>query len=287
MNKYLLITLIISGIGAQASNSTFDTKQNESLLKINKNKTDVEKNPSGEQDLMNVSFTYEDLSPSLYGSWKSLNMTYYQKYVKGLTFVYQAGLFSRSGDDAGNAALAALGAYKDWTPSFYTFTQLGVGTNTTYLPKYRLDHDFYYKFGEKKQWVGILGVSYIDYFDAHKDTILSAGFMYYGQKYNFTYRHFFNKSDPGNVRSGTDLISLGYGKEKDQWIYLDVSYGNQSYQTLLGSDHSIFSKDALDTKLTYRKWTTKNSGWFGAIGYFNLHKEYKKYLFQLGYFKEF
>jgi len=290
MNKYLLMALIVLGIGAQASNTPVDTKQNPENINneqnelLNKNKTGGKQHPTAGQDLMDLSLTYEDLSPSAYGSWKSLNMTYYQKYAKGLTFVYQAGLFHRN---EGSAAFGALGVYKDWTPSFYTFTQLGGGTDSTYLPKYRLDQEFYYKFGEKKQWVGILGISYIDYYDVHKDTILSAGFMYYGEKYNVTYRHFFNKSDPESVRSGTDLISLGYGEEKDQWIYLDVSYGNQAYQTLLSPSHPIFSEDALDTKLSYRKWTTENSGWFGAIGYFNLHDEYKKYLFQVGYFKEF
>jgi len=123
-----------------------------SLLTMHKNKTDVKKNPSGEQDLMDISLTYEYLDPSSsYGSWKNLNVTYYQKYAKGLTFVYQAGLFHRDGDDEGSAALAALGVYKDWTPSLYTYTQLSAGTNSTYLPKYRVDQEFYYKFGEKKQ----------------------------------------------------------------------------------------------------------------------------------------
>ncbi len=239
----------------------------------------------GQQDRIDVSFTYEYLDPSSdYGSWKNFNLSYFQKYSEELTLVYQAGLFNR---DEGSATLFALGAYKDWNPSLYTFSQVTASTDNEYLPKYRLDHDFYYKFGEDKQWVGILGFTYIDYHDVHSDTIASVGFTYYAPKYNVTYRFFANSSDPGSVNSNTHLLSVGYGAEKEYWTYFDISYGNQAYLSTLNPDYQNVDNDALDMKLSHRHWLTENTGIFGAVGYFNLHNGYDKYLFQIGYFKEF
>lgn len=239
----------------------------------------------GEQDRIDVSFTYEYLDPSSdYGSWKNFNLSYYQKYSKDLTLVYQAGFFNR---DEGSGTLFALGAYNDWNPSLYTYSQITVGTDTDYLPKYRLDHDFYFKFGEHKQWVGILGLTYIDYHDVHSDTIGSVGLTYYGPRYNATYRFFVNNSDPGSVNSNTHLLSIGYGAEKEYWTYFDISYGNQAYLSTLDPNYQNVDNDAFDTRLSHRHWLTENTGVFGSVGYFNLNDGYDKYLFQIGYFKEF
>lgn len=239
----------------------------------------------GQQDRVDVSFTYEYLDPtSDYGSWKTLNLSYYQKYSKELTLVYQVGSFNR---DGGSAALFALGAYYDWNPSLYTFSQLTVGTDSEYLPKYRFDHDFYYKFGERKQWVGILGFTYIDYYNVHSDTIASVGLTYYALNYNVTYRLFLNNSDPGSVNSNTHLLSVGYGAEKKYWTYFDISYGNQAYQSILDSGFSNFNEDALNIQVKHRHWLSENTGLFGSVGSFHLDNGYDKYLFQIGYFKEF
>jgi len=299
MKRYFIIAAILLLVGVEASENPFEVRENIDKIENDQNTLITELNKASarkkeqigvetkqvQQDRFEVSIGYEYLDPSsLYGAWKSLNLAYYQKVSQDLTLLYQAGLFNR---DEGSGGLFALGAYKDWTPSLYTFSQISAGSNTDYLPKIRLDHDFYYKFGEKKEWVGILGLTYIDYHDVHKDTILSLGMTYYAPTYNITYRHFFNQSDPGNISSGTDLLSIGYGKEKDQWTYFDISYGNQAYQSLLDSGYSYINEDALNVKLTHRRWTDENSGWFGSIGYFDLDHGYKKYLFQVGYFIEF
>lgn len=239
----------------------------------------------GEQDRFEISLGYEYLDPNdIYGVWKSLNLSYYQRYSKDLTLVYQAGLFGR---DEGDAALFALGAYKDWTPTLYTFSQVTVGTDSEYLPKYRFDNDFYFKFGDHLQWVGIVGLTYIDYHDVHSDFIPSLGLTYYAPRYNITYRFFSNISDPGNVYSATHLLSAGYGAEKEYWTYLDISYGNQAYNSVLDSGFSYFDEDGLNIELKHRHWLMENTGIFGSLGFFQLDNGYDKYLFRIGYFKEF
>lgn len=279
-----LLGLIILSSVLWADPLTSSVQENESGVTLGSD-TSAKEIIIGQQDRIDVSFTYEYLDPSSdYGSWKNFNLSYFQKYSEELTLVYQAGLFNR---DEGSATLFALGAYKDWNPSLYTFSQVTISTDNEYLPKYRLDHDFYYKFGEDKKWVGILGFTYIDYHNVHSDKIASVGFTYYAPKYNVTYRFFANSSDPGSVNSNTHLLSVGYGAEKDYWTYFDISYGNQAYLSTLNPDYQNVDNDALDMKLSHRHWLTENTGLFGAVGYFNLHNGYDKYLFQIGYFKEF
>ncbi len=238
------------------------------------------------QDRLELFVMYEYLDPNDdYGSWKQFNAAYYQKLPESLTLYYQLALFERSIEN--NAMFASIGAYKDWSPSYYTFTQIGGSPDNQYLPKIRFDHELYLKFGEEKNLVGILGMSFMEYYNGHRDRVASAGLTYYGPRYNITYRHFFNTSYPGNVTSRSDLLSIGYGEEKKQWIYLDLSYGNQAYRSILADGYTPFDEDSADIKLSYRKWTTKNSGWFGAIGFSRLNTNYNKYLFQVGYFQEF
>jgi len=273
LSGILLAAPVNDAVEKNDSNQTLVTEKSIKEIKI------------GEQDRFEIAFNYEYIDPSdTYGSWKNINISYYQKYSEELTLVYQAGLFNRK---EGSASLFALGAYKDWTPSFYTFSQLSVGTDSDYLPKYRLDNDFNFKFGEQKQWVGLVGFTYIDYYDIHTDFITSVGLTYYAPKYNISYRFFFNKSDPGSINSTTHLLSIGYGAEKESWTYFDISYGNQAYQSISDGSFANINEDALNLKLTHRHWLSENEGIFGSIGYFNLNDGYEKYLFQIGFFKEF
>jgi len=235
------------------------------------------------QDKFEIDFNYEYLDPSsTYGSWNNVSMRYYQKYSQDLTLVYGAALFSRP---EGSAGLLSLAAYKDWSPSFYTYSQFSMGTDSDYLPKYRIDNDFNFKFGEKKQWVGLIGLTYIEQHDVHSDFIVSLGLTYYAARYNISYRYFYNTSNPGAVHSETHLLSIGYGAEKEYWTYLDLSYGNQAYQST--STNTISDENAWNIKLKHRHWINENSGIYGSIGYTKLDNSYTKTLFSIGYFQEF
>jgi YaiO family outer membrane protein len=100
---------------------------------------------------------------------------------------------------------------------------------STYLPKFRGNHDFNSKVGPNKNLVLTAGITYTDYHDEHRDLILSRGPTLYLDKWVLRYRLFRNESDPGSVRSYSHLISVGYGQEGCQWTYFDISFGNQAY----------------------------------------------------------
>lgn len=239
-----------------------------------------------EKNRIEINVTYEHLTPNeIYGEWKNLSLAYYGTPKKDFTFFIQAEVFSRK---EGDGVLGVLGAYKDWTDYLYTYTSVSAGSDSEYLPKFRADHDFNFKLGEKRNIVWIAGATYIKYFDVHKDLILSTGLaLYYPEDWIWEYRIFRNDSDPGNVISYSHLFSIGYGREKWQWTYLDVSSGRQAYlATYLESPETV-NQDTFRIALKHRLWLGKDYGIMAEVSYLKLDVEYEKYGFSLGFFKEF
>lgn len=236
-------------------------------------------------DRFEIDYAFDALDPSNdYGKWHTLSIANYQKISDDLTVFYQAGSFGRK---SGNALLASIGAYTDWSKSFYTYSQVTAGTNSEYLPLFRIDNDFNYKFGKLKNIVATIGISYINAHDDHSDRIVSAGFTYYGDMYNFSYRLFQNHSNPGNIISYSNSLSFGYGKEKWQWIYLTVSWGDQAYLSTLQAIGTEVRQDSVTVNLGYRKWTADTSGFYGNLGYSTLKDGYNKKNVKIGYFYEY
>jgi YaiO family outer membrane protein len=236
-------------------------------------------------DRLEVDVSYDYLDPyDIYEDWTALNVSYYDKISNDMTILYQASGITRV---EGEGFLGAVGVYKGWQERFYTFTQISAGTDTPYLPAFRIDQEFNYLFGEKKNIVGLLGFTYINQHDIHEDFIGSLGVTYYSEDYNIGYRIFFNQNDPGSVNSTSHIISLGVGHEKDQWIYVDVAFGNPAYLSTITPDYEAVNQDTVGVYLKYRKWIDENSGFYAETGFFDLDPEYKKYNFRIGYFKEF
>lgn len=229
--------------------------------------------------------SYETLSPkSTYGDWKTGGITFFHKPKTDFSYLVGSNLFSRK---EGQAGLIWGGAYKDWSEWLYTYTSLSFGSQSSYLPKYRFDNEFNFKVGEKKSLVPSLGFSYIKYHDVHKDSVLSLGFTYYQDWWNFSYRHFINKSGPGNVSSSSDFISLGIGKEKKHWTYFDFSFGKQAYLATYLANPQEVRQSSIYAAVKHRHWIKENFGIFGDVSYFKLRGGYEKYGFGLGFFREF
>lgn len=235
---------------------------------------------------LETGLNYEYLSPhSTYGSWKNTFVRLYHNPVEGFTYFVEGNAFWR--DKEGNAASGAIGAYKDWSNWLYTYSSISFGSTSSYLPEFRFDHEFNFKIGKEKNIVPSMGLTYIKYHDVHKDYMIYPGITYYGSGFILTYKHFFNRSDPGSVSSSSDLISIGIGEEGKSWTYLDFSYGKQAYlATYLLSPQAV-KQNSLNLSLTRRQWIKKDFGIFGGISYFKLQDGYEKYGFTFGFFKDF
>lgn len=213
-----------------------------------------------------------------------MGATLYHKAGPDTTYFFGLSGISRK---EGQALLGQVGLYKDFLPWLYTFSALSSGTNSEFLPEVRVDHDFNIKLGASKDFVWIIGGSYIKYFDVHKDYIVSTGLTYYGQGWNFTYRIFRNKSDPGNIISTSQLLSLGIGREGYQWTYLDFSFGKQAYLPSYLVNPVEISQYSNFVNFKHRRWLEKNYGIYGALNYLKLSDGYEKYGLTAGFFWDF
>lgn len=234
---------------------------------------------------LEANLLHENLSPhDIYGSWTNILLSYYAKPKRGLTWFFQLGGFHRN---AGDALLGVGGAYKDWGDRLYTYTALAVGSNSAYLPQVRFDNDANIKFGDKRNFVWTLGVTYVNYHNNHEDLILSSGATLYMPNLITTYRIFRNKSDPGNITSFSHLIDLAYGKEGSQWSNLIFSFGNQAYLADYLAKPEEVNQNSVYVVLKHRRWIKEGWGILGDLSYFKLEDGYKKFGLSLGFFKEF
>ena len=246
---------------------------------------DAENNTAKRKNRVELFASYEYLSPyDDYGDWKTLSAAFYRKERPDLTWFTQLGAFSRK---EGSGLLAAAGAYKDWTESFYTYTSISAGTDSTYLPQIRVDHAFNLKFGPGKKFVWVVGGAYIQYFNVYKDYILSTGLIAYLGSWMAEYRVFRNQSQPGSIESFSHLFSLSYGQEGRQWTTASYSFGKQAYlATELATPEAVKNNSFLLT-LKHRHWLANYYGVFGELSYFELQSAYKKGGVLIGVFKEF
>lgn len=233
-----------------------------------------------------ISGSYEALSPhETYGDWKSFSVTYHRRERPDFNWFAQVTTASRK---EGSGQLGAVGAYKDWSDSFYTYTSLSAGTSSDFLPKVRVDQDLNLKLGSQKDLVWTVGGSYIKYFDDHKDSIVSTGFTkYYSKNWDAGYRIFKSQSDPGSVTSYSHLFFLGHGKDKQQMTTISYSIGNQAYMaTAFLSPSEVRNYSRLVT-LNHRQWVDQNHGFFEEVSYLNLKNAYHKLGISLGVFNNF
>lgn len=234
-----------------------------------------------------VTVSNESVSPhSVYGNWKAMSLQYSHKAAPDFTWFAQYDMFSRTG---GHGNLATLGAYKDWNDSFYTYTAVSSGSNVDYLQKFRVDHNFYFKFGPEKNLVWNIGGSYITYHNDHKDKILSTGLTAYNNKWAYSFDIFRNVSSPGSVTSYTREISISYGKERQALGQLVYAYGKEAY---LATDLALPAETRNDSKLwsfSYRRWLglERDHGYVFGISWFDLRDGYRSTTFSFGLFKDY
>ncbi len=232
-----------------------------------------------------ANFCFEYLTPhGTYGNWITGNVAFYSKQSSDLTYFVQGAFYNR---DEGNDLGGAVGAYKDWASFLYTYSAVTAGTHSTYLPRVRADHDFNFKIGPKKNIVLTTGITFIDYYNDHRDLIVSGSPTVYVDKWVLQYRLFYNNSYPGSVSSFSHLVSVGYGEERWQWTYLNVSFGKQAYLATQLATPEAVSNNSLYINLQHRHWLGKNYGIFGGVNYFKLEDGYEKFGVSLGVFWEF
>jgi YaiO family outer membrane protein len=232
-----------------------------------------------------TSYTFENLDPNAdYGNRHSGELAFFIQPLDGFTFFMKGNYYNRMEE---SASAGTAGAYIDWGDSLYTYSSVSAGRRSVYLPRFRFDHDFNFKFGDKKNIVLTAGITHIDYFTSHEDLILSGGPTLYLNPVILQYRLFHNQSSPGSVVSYSHLLSIGYGEEHWQWTYLVFSFGKQAYLATTFTSPEEINKNSFDVTLRHRHWLNPSYGVFGDVSYFKLEDGYDKAGICMGLFYEF
>ncbi len=245
-------------------------------------------NPSN-NNRIDLTYSYYYLEPhGLYGSWNIGTVTYYNNSNKKFNYFIQGSGFSRTIE--GEGFLGTVGTYGDWTPWFYTYTDVSIGTNYLYLPEFRADNNFNFKLGKNRNLVWEIGGSYIKYNSDNVNLIASTGLTDYYKRWIFSYRLFRTVSDPGSVVSWSHLYSIAYGKRYWERTYLNIITGNEAYleayQPTVYPVNSV-NYNAIYVEVHQRIWLRKDFGILGTISYLTIQGNYKAFGVTAGIFKNF
>ncbi len=101
----------------------------------------------GRRNRMELDLGYASLSDQL-GSWRNARVMYLRRELT-FTYFFELNNFLRK---QGDGVQLSGGVTKDWKPWFYTHSALAAGTNSDYLPLFRFDQDFNFKFGPKEKF---------------------------------------------------------------------------------------------------------------------------------------
>ncbi len=234
---------------------------------------------------LELSGTFESLLPhDVYGNWKSGSISYFRQASKDLNWF--VGLDYAVHDNAGSGFLGDFGAYKDWSPVFYTYSAFSAGTNTQVFAEFRIDHEFNVKVGENKDIVIPFGFTYIQSTADSNVVTLYSGFSAYLPAWLITVKVFLNYSNPNTLLSNSYLISVGNGKEGAEWNYLDLTFGDLTYLPASIPFANIINEHSAYLSYKHRKWLSNTFGWFSDLNYLNVVDSYQKYGATLGIFVE-
>ena len=216
-----------------------------------------------------------------YGDWGGANLTLWGRYNQHAVFFLDGAFWYRNDGPQG---IGGLGAYIDWTSWLYTFTSVYMGTKSDYNPLVRVDHEFNFKFGPRQMIVATAAFTYIKNHDEHYDLTPQAGISVYIPWWVFTYRFFFNISNPGTVFGPSHLIAVEYGAEGAHWTSLTARFGKAAYLATYLVKPEKIDEWSMEFALSHRHWIGRNWGLFRRLSFMRLFGEYDKCGVMLGAF---
>lgn len=240
---------------------------------------------------LEAGYTYEYLDPTTdYGDWHSFNITYFKTETPTLNFHVGTTFHNRlivAPSFAHSGFLFFGGITKDISSRFYTNLVLSFGTESDYLPEYRVDTDANLKLFKSRRLIATLGYAYVNYHTQYEDIIWRYGLAWHIRSFVFELMFYDNLSkntfNNQEIKSSTMLFSAGYGRDGWQWTHLIFNFGSQAY-FLNDINLTRVELDSNEITLKHRRWIKADFGWFASLGYMQLDTYYNKYLFQFGLF---
>jgi len=228
-----------------------------------------------------MGLSYDYLTPAeSYDDWISAEIKYSNRFNPTSTLALSTGLSDR--DEIFGWITA--GIYHDWLPRFYTYSALTASTTSKWMGKWRADNDVNLKVGPYKQYILTFGQTAIYYTSDRKDYVLSTGGVIYKEHIILDGRYFFNWSEPGDVKSNSMRLSLGFGTMGKSWTTIIAGTGNQAYLAL--GDQSVVNQKINSIFVSEQLWLKKDFGIKIGAGYHKVENGYERYNVNIGYFKQ-
>jgi YaiO family outer membrane protein len=210
-------------------------------------------------------------------------VTWTHQHTPNLSWIASLAMYSRL---EGEGALLAATDYYNWTERMYTTTAIALGTNSSYLPRFRIDQFFNYKFREAKNFILQMGFTYIDFYEQRNTEALMPGFIYYGNKWIAAYNYFAVWNHPGNKTCSSHKGSLIIGEENKSWLTLDAFYGCDAYLLTNEVLPQGVDRTTWGGSVNYRKWTKNHWGFVVEGGFYYIEAPCRQYRLLLGIFRD-
>jgi YaiO family outer membrane protein len=229
------------------------------------------------QRSIETNFYYDYLTPdSTYADWKSADFKYFHRFNPKTTMMLGTGCSIK--DESFGWVQTAL--YKDWLTRFSTYTSLTASSQTKWVGNFRFDNDLYWKLGSSYQFILVGGQTVIVHDSETIDYLLSIGGIIYYPHLILEARQYYNMSNPGQVWSNSQRLSVGFGTRGKWWTTIVGSLGAQKY---LGLGNQV-NQDVQSISLTEEIWLTSKGGIKVGAGYLTVEDGYDKYNGSLGVF---
>jgi len=182
---------------------------------------------------------------------------------------YFEGLRQREFNDTGTYFSAADSHVinNDW----YWFTAVGSSSGGFYFPAVRVDSQLNRKWLAKRNFVTSIGGGYFKAKDAHRDSSVSLGGIYYFEAPWIVQGGVrWNRSMPGEVFSRSQFIALSQGRETQHFIVIRAETGREAYQAL-APGKVLVDFPSHNVSLSLKQWVGKDWGFNIGVEYYKSH----------------
>ncbi len=171
---------------------------------------------------------------------------------------------------------------EDW------FSNVGVslGSNATFLPRYRVDADINRQLLEGRNLVATVGMTVDKANDIYDDQAVLFGMTYYlPAPWIIQGNVRFNNSTPGNVVSPSFSAAVTTGYNQDYFLTARYTIGREAYQ-LLGSNNIVNSFTGNTVGVNWRQWVDSDWGFNVGTEYYT-NRYYNRTGGTISVFKQF
>jgi YaiO family outer membrane protein len=251
---------------------------------IQDNSTTQNPTPATEKILTNFIETgtsYESLSNN-FGQWEG-------GYARG---VVTAGKNIWNAEINGQREFGDAGVYMaggdtyNFNSDWYGSLTLGSSVGGFFWPQFRTDGFLNRKWMARRQLITTIGAGYDMAKDVHRDHRFFVGTVYYFQRpWIVEDGVHFNVSNPGNAFSASGFVAVTQGRDKQHYVTLNVSFGQEAYQ-LIGPETVLSRFPSQTATLTWRQWVGKKWG-FNLVSDFYHSPFYHRGGGSFGFFRDF